>query len=75
MVTGWKYNKEHKYWYKQTAKSQSALYLLSPKQTVKSKWMVRSDRYTKRSSSGKGTFYEFETKKQALNYIKKRTKK
>ena len=69
----WKYHKAHKYWYRNSAKSQEALYLLSPKQNFKNKWLVKSTRYTRKSPSGKGTYHEFNTKKQALNYIKKRT--
>ncbi len=73
-MSKWKYNPKHRYWSKETPKSQNALYLLSPKQNVKGKWLVRSDRYTKKSPSGKGTYHDFKTKKQALAYIKKRTK-
>jgi len=71
LMSSWKYIEKYNFWSKETPKSQSALYLLSPKQNFKDKWMVRSDRYTKRSPSGKGTFHEFKTKKQALDYIKK----
>lgn len=70
----WKYHKRNKYWYRESSKSQEALYLIPPTQNLKKKWLVRATRYTRKSPSGKGTDHVFNTKKQAINFIKKRTK-